>query len=493
MLHSVLLLLALTAPSQAAPSLTKEDGVRLSSAVLSGADDSDITAATRFFYVRASTAVFSAKTADGGQSFTDDPGVRLSTVTEPRVSIGSITAVSVMPLSAGGYRMVYTALSTGPYPSGDFYNVYSATSADGLAWANDTGTRVSGGTGVILGSPSLIDLGSGKWRLYYIRGTSNPADSRIYTALSTNEGRDFGTPSQPQYLSGQAGAVAATERTDGLIRLFYTAPLSGQTTNSTLLSALSSTSDGTVFLLETGTRLSTDAAKGYLSSPFVLRSTDTWRWKLYYNYTPFATGVSTAEVFSASTYAPDPTAMDPNTVLRTAAAVDFTITGDCFSSAVVPTLKLTQGGTVIAPGSVNRDNDQTLRASFTMTGENLGLWDLTVTNDNGFSGTLANALKVDFSAGTVRLTDNLLRPLDGTNTKTRIDVMTYNAGPLSVKLYTLNGELVKTIYDGYAPEGTNSVFWDGKTGGGRTVASGVYFLRTVGQKVSSSAKIVVIK
>ncbi|MCX5796451.1 MAG: hypothetical protein NTY77_13240 [Elusimicrobia bacterium] len=488
MFKSVLLLLALAAPAQAAPVLVKEDGVRLSSAVLSGADASGITAATRFFYVRASTAVFSAKTADGGQSFTDEPGVRLSTVTEPRVSIGSITAVSVLPLGAGGYRMVYTALSTGP--AGDLYNVFSATSADGLAWANDTGTRVSGGNGVFLGSPSLINLGSGQWRLYYIQGSGAPSTYRVYSALSTNEGRDFGAGSNPLYLSGQAGDVAAIKRTDNKIRLFYTAPLAGQTTNSTLLSALSSAADGTVFLPELGVRLATDSAKGYLSSPFVLRSTDTWRWKLYYNYTPFSAGVSTAEVFSASTYAPDPAAIDPSTVLRTAGPMSFTITGDNFSIGL-PTLQLSQGGASIAGTGVTRTDDQTLSASFTMTGQNLGLWDLTVTNDNGYTGTLTNALKVDFSAGTVRLTDNLMRPRDGTQTS--IDVMTFNAGHLTVKLYTLNGELVKTIYDDYAPEGNNHFSWDGKTGLGHTVASGVYLLRSVGQKVSSSDKIVVIK
>ena len=104
---------------------------------------------------------------------------------------------------------------------------------------------------------------------------------------------------------------------------------------------------------------------------------------------------------------------------------------------------------------------------------------------------MANALKVDFSPGTVRLTDNLIRPRNGTQTK--IDAMTFNAGHLAVKLYTLNGGLVKTLYDDYAPEGTTTLFWDGRTGLGHTVASGVYLLRTVGQKISTSDKIVVIK
>jgi hypothetical protein len=179
-------------------------------------------------------------------------------------------------------------------------------------------------------------------------------------------------------------------------------------------------------------------------------------------------------------------------VLRTAGATAFTVTGDNFSSGAVPTLLLSQGVTNIAPtGVVTRTDDQTLSVSFTLTGQPLGLWDLKATNDNGYTGTLTNALKVDFAPGTVRLTDNLMRPRNGT--QTRIDVMTFNAGHLAVKLYTLNGGLVKTLWDDSAPEGTTTLFWDGKTGLGRTVASGVYLLRTVGQKVSSSEKIVVIK
>jgi len=506
MLKIVLLLLALAAPARTAPVFVTEDGVRLSSAVLQGAVNFPPDAnnplriangVTHFYYIRGSTTVYSAVTNDDGQSFVDDPGVRLSTATEPRVDITSVTGLSILPLNpvpGGGYRMVYAAVSTSP--AGNVYNIFSATSTDGLAWANDTGTRVSGG-GNFLGSPSLIKLGTGQWRLYYIQnsGANIPANYRIFSALSSNQGRDFAAGSQLANLSGQAGDVTAIKRTDGSIRLFYTAPLTGQTTNSTILSALTSAGnvDGSIFLQESVSppRLSTNPVAGYLSAPYVVRSTDTWRWKLYYNYTPFAAGVSTADVFSASAYAPNPAAMSPSTVLRTSGATPFTITGDNFSSAVAPTLLLKQGGTQIAATGVTRTDDQNLSASFTMTGQPLGLWNLTVTNDNGYSGTLNNALKVDFAPGTVRLTDNLIRPRN--STQTRIDVMTFNAGHLAVKLYTLNGELVKTLYDDYAPEGTTTLFWDGKTGLGHTVASGVYLLRSVGQKVSSSEKIVVIK
>ncbi|MBI5241667.1 MAG: hypothetical protein HY926_14435 [Elusimicrobia bacterium] len=505
MLRTGFLLLFWTAQAHAAPALVKEPGVRLSSAVVGGAVNAPpdannpmkiVNAGTRFYYIRGSTAVYSALTNDGGQTFVDDAGIRLSSATPPLLHISSITGLSILPLTpvpGGGYRMVYTAVSTSA--AGDVYDVCSATSADGLAWANDTGTRISGG-GNFLGSPSLVKLGTGEWRLYYIQntGAATLANRRIHSALSSDQGRNFPTKGQLAFSAGQAGDVAATKLTNGRIRLYYTAPLSGETTNSTLVSALSQAGDagGTLFDAEAGVRLATDSASGFLSAPFVIRSTDSWRWKLYYNYAPFATAVSTAEVFSASAYAPAPSAMSPSTVLRTAGSTAFTVTGDGFSQTAVPVLTLNQGGTVIASdAAATRTDDQTLSVNFTLTGRALGSWDLKAVNDNGYSGTLSGALYLDFAPGTVRMTDNLMRPSLGT--QARIDVMTFSAGPLSVKLYTLDGGLVKTLYDGPAPEGTTTLFWDGKTGGGRTVASGVYLLRAVGMKLMTSEKIVVIK
>ena len=499
MLRTGLLLFFWATQAQAAPALVKEPGMRLSSAVFCGAANAAadplkiVDAATRFYYVRGSTAVHSALTNDGGQTFADDEGVRLSSATPPLLHISSVTGLSVLPLTAGGYRMVYTAVSTGA--AGDVYNVCSATSADGLAWANDAGTRISGGADY-LGSPSLIKLGTGEWRLYYIRntGANTLANRRIYSALSSDQGATFAAGSQLYVPSGQAGAVAAAKLTNGRVRLFYTAPLTGETTNSTLLSALSQTGDAaaTAFDLESGVRLSTDSSAGFIAAPFVVRSTDTWRWKLYYNYSPFAAGASTAAVFSASAYAPAPSATTPNTVLRTAGSTTLTVTGDGFSEGTAPVLTLSQGSTVIASdAAAARTNDQTLSVNFTLTGRSLGLWDLTAVNDNGHSATLTGALTLDFAAGTVRMTDNLMRPSRGT--QARVDVMTFSAGQLSMKLYTLDGGLVRTLYEGQAPEGTTTLFWDGKTGAGRTVASGVYLLRVVGQKLKLSEKIVVIK
>ncbi|MDD5657095.1 MAG: FlgD immunoglobulin-like domain containing protein [Elusimicrobia bacterium] len=479
-------LLLAAAPARAVPAFLQEPGLRLSSGA------AQALVGNRLYFIENSTVVRSAATADDGLSFAMEAGMRLSTATEPRVEASSITGLSMIALAGGGFRMLYSALGS----TGTLYRIYSATSADGLAWANDTGTRVELNNGAsFLASPSLAALSGGRLRVYFTGssdGTLDPAARRVYSALSTNAGRDFAAPTL--VVDERAGEVAAMARTDGRIRLLYTAPVPpvvGGGTNSTIVSALTSAADldGTVFELEPGVRVATTAALGPLSNPFIIRSTDAWRWRLYYNWNPFSAQTDTAAVYSASTYAPDPISVTPAVVLRTAGAVNFTIKGESFSLS--PSAQLGQGGAVAAGAGLTRVDDQTLTVNFTLTGANLGHWNLSVTNDNGFTDTLANAVLVDFAPGEVRLTDNLLRPRLGT--RTRIDAMTFNAGRLTLRLYTLSGELVAVIFDGEVPEGTTTFFWDGKTAAGNTVASGVYVLRALGQKIDSKSKIVVIK
>jgi hypothetical protein len=502
MLKSLLLLLALSAPARAAATFVQEGGIRLSSAVLSGAvnftpgpgtnSPLSIAGNTHFYYIRGSTAVYSGTTANGGQSFEDDPGIRLSTMTQPVLAISSITGLSVLPLSVGGFRMFYSAISTNSLGA-SVYSICSATSADGLNWANDLGSRISGGAG-FLGSPSLINLGNNQWRLYYTANTDGGADAanrRLYTALFNSTVLTFISSGPIPAFNSQVGEVAAIQRTDNTVRLYYTAPLTGSTTNSTIISALSFDTNGTAFAAEAGIRVATDSTSGYLSSPYVLRSTETWRWKLYYNYTPFAAGVSTADVFSASAFAPDPISLSPSPVLNTGPVL-ITISGDNFQGAIPPpTLQLSQGASSLPGTGLTYINDQTLSATFDFTGQSVGLWNLTVTNANLAVTTLANALSVTFPSGSVALTDNLIRPRNGTQTK--IVVETYSAGPLTARIYTTTGGLVDTLFDSYAPAGITTLSWGGTTSAGHTVASGVYLLRIMGQKVDDSEKIVVIK
>lgn len=469
---------ALVAPGAAAPSFSsKEAGVRVSSAVIQAATGA--FPALRLYYIRGSTAVYSATTTDG-ITLTEDPDVRLSTSTQPAldIAISSITGLAIQPLNAGGFRMLYSVIgSTGAY------RIYTATSADGLAWANSTGTAVDAGTNVV-GSPAVVTLASGDWRLFAVQGTTT-----VFTALSTNEGRNFGSTST--ILSAAVGQIAAAKLTNNNVRLYYTAPPAvGVTTNTQVLSALSSNALATAFALETGVRLSTGSGLGSISNPFVVRSTEAWRWRMYYDFKPFSVFASTSDVYSATADAPDVQTITPNIVLRTTPAPGFTITGEIFDPA--PTASLSQGGQPnIAGAGVARIDDQTINVTFDTQNKNLGLWDLTVTNPTAQYGVLISALLVDFAGGDVRLTDNLLRPRDGT--RTRFDVTTNNDGNVSIKVFTLDGRLVTTLFDGFASAGTTTAFWDGRASDGRFAASGVYVVRVKGPKVDAYNKVVLIK
>ncbi|MDE2491420.1 MAG: GIY-YIG nuclease family protein [Elusimicrobia bacterium] len=476
---AALLVLAAAGRARAVPTFAKENPVVFSSAapqavVTSGAN-------LRMYFIRraSQTEVGSALSADGLSWTEDSPAGRLSTTTLPSVSASSITGCGVLALSGGGDRMVYSIVST----TGS-YRIHSATSADGVAWANDTGTVLDGGS-TPLSSPRLVALNDASWRLYFLAGT--PPSVSVETMRSTNQGLNWGSPSV--VLSTTAFGLGASVRTDGRVRLYLTQPLVGTSSAGVVASALSTDSSGTSFSFESGLRLSTDAASGTLSDAVPARSTETYRWRLYYEFSPPG-AISTGDVHSALTSAPAPASISPGTVLNVSSTQTFTISGEVFSTN--PTLSLSLGGTTLSPTSaVTRTDDQTLSATFDLADQSPGLWDLTVTNADGVATTLTGALDVTFPGGSIGMVGNLLRPRLGT--PTTIHITTYDAGVVTAKIFTLDGRLVTVLFDGESPKGTLSLTWDGRDAGGSAVASGVYLLHATGPKLNVKGKIVVIR
>ena len=149
-----------------------------------------------------------------------------------------------------------------------------------------------------------------------------------------------------------------------------------------------------------------------------------------------------------------------------------------------------------APGaipvtSVTRVSDTQLTVATTPLGAALGLYSVSVTNPGGRSAGMSNVLRVGFRPGFTVLTDNLFRPLRGGSA--RVDITIYKAGDVKVDIYTINGGLVRKLFSGPAAVGTKTLFWDGKTDGGRTAASGLYLLHVTGPKLNGTEKIVLIK
>ena len=70
------------------------------------------------------------------------------------------------------------------------------------------------------------------------------------------------------------------------------------------------------------------------------------------------------------------------------------------------------------------------------------------------------------------------------NPAVKIEYTLPQAGHLSLKIFNVRGQLVRTIIDGRI-ESSGHIMWDGTDGQGSGVASGVYFYaaRTAGQEV----------
>jgi len=65
-----------------------------------------------------------------------------------------------------------------------------------------------------------------------------------------------------------------------------------------------------------------------------------------------------------------------------------------------------------------------------------------------------------------------------------------DTGYTTIKIYTINGELVRTIG---APNGAGVLHWDGKNSAGKTVVPGIYFYTHTSPVEKGSGKFTVIK
>lgn len=77
------------------------------------------------------------------------------------------------------------------------------------------------------------------------------------------------------------------------------------------------------------------------------------------------------------------------------------------------------------------------------------------------------------------------------NTTIVFDLM--ESTPVSLEIYNMRGQLVKTLIDGKKNAGTHTAVWDGKDEGGLSVSSGVYLYKVKGGKFSSSKKMILMK
>jgi hypothetical protein len=79
------------------------------------------------------------------------------------------------------------------------------------------------------------------------------------------------------------------------------------------------------------------------------------------------------------------------------------------------------------------------------------------------------------------------------NPLTTISFTLARRGDTTLSVYDVNGQLVKTLFDGILGEGSHQYLWDGKNTDGKGVSSGVYFYRLASGKQTQTKRMVLLK
>jgi FlgD Ig-like domain len=79
------------------------------------------------------------------------------------------------------------------------------------------------------------------------------------------------------------------------------------------------------------------------------------------------------------------------------------------------------------------------------------------------------------------------------NPRTEIAFGLTQPGKLSVRVYSLRGQLVRTLVDRAYPAGFHSIPWLGKDGTGNRVASGVYLVKITGPGLDTTHRVALLK
>ena len=79
------------------------------------------------------------------------------------------------------------------------------------------------------------------------------------------------------------------------------------------------------------------------------------------------------------------------------------------------------------------------------------------------------------------------------NPQTKVNFTLKSAGPATVKIFSLEGRLVKTLHDGFSPAGTSEIHWNGMDHANRAVPTGVYFLHVQSAGTKAVQKLYLLK
>jgi hypothetical protein len=91
---------------------------------------------------------------------------------------------------------------------------------------------------------------------------------------------------------------------------------------------------------------------------------------------------------------------------------------------------------------------------------------------------------------TTELNDNYPNPFNPT---TEISYSLKKSGPVSIRIFNVKGQVVKTLVNEDQSAGTHSVTWKGSDNSGKDVSSGVYFYRMTAKDYKSTKKMMLMK
>jgi len=79
------------------------------------------------------------------------------------------------------------------------------------------------------------------------------------------------------------------------------------------------------------------------------------------------------------------------------------------------------------------------------------------------------------------------------NPETTIAYSVKEASPVTIEIYNVKGQLVKTLVNEAKEAGNHSVVWKGTDNNGRSVSSGIYYYKMIAGKYSSTKKMIMMK
>ncbi len=79
------------------------------------------------------------------------------------------------------------------------------------------------------------------------------------------------------------------------------------------------------------------------------------------------------------------------------------------------------------------------------------------------------------------------------NPSTTIEYQIPKGGNVDIKIFSIDGQLVKTFENFYQSSGSYNVIWDGRNNGGQSVASGLYIYRVVFDNLVLAKKMLFVK